>query len=59
MADPESYKHADEAKAMTLEYQQSKPRLEKAFAEWATCTQAIDAIRARNAAPPAAEKPRA
>ncbi len=51
MADPASYKNAEEAKAMTKEYQQSKPRLNKAFAEWTRCTQAIDRIRKANPGP--------
>jgi ATP-binding cassette subfamily F protein 3 len=46
MADPESYKSAEEAKAMALEYQGAKPRLEKAYAEWTLCTEAIDRITA-------------
>jgi ATP-binding cassette subfamily F protein 3 len=51
LAEPDSYRHAVEAKEMTLEYQSAKPRLERAYSEWGLCTAAIEKIHAANPAP--------
>jgi len=44
MAKSESYQNPGEAKSLALEYQAARPRLEKAYREWARCTEAIEKI---------------